>query len=76
MGLFDKIRAKKELRRLEQRYTKRNKRTTFYANAQYVDGEYVYTQDTGSSSTSAHSFGNDFVPANGKGSRTTRLFSW
>ncbi|KAF2213552.1 hypothetical protein CERZMDRAFT_39133 [Cercospora zeae-maydis SCOH1-5] len=75
MGLFDKIRAKMELRRLEQRYTKRERRTTFYANAQYVDGEYVYNQNTGSSSTSAHSFGNDFVPANGKGNRTTRHFA-
>jgi hypothetical protein len=30
-----------ELYRLEQRYTRRDKRTTFYSDAQYVDGEYV-----------------------------------
>src|SRR3954451_4926879 len=32
-----------ELFRLEQRYTRRKRRTTFISNAQYVDGEYVYT---------------------------------
>jgi hypothetical protein len=31
-----------ELYRLEQRYTKRAKRTTFISDAVYVDGEYIY----------------------------------
>ncbi|KAF2772611.1 hypothetical protein EJ03DRAFT_250165, partial [Teratosphaeria nubilosa] len=42
MGLLTSLRAKYELYRLEQRYTKREKRTTFISGAQYVDGEYVY----------------------------------
>ncbi|KAK4545035.1 hypothetical protein LTR36_003586 [Oleoguttula mirabilis] len=42
MGLLDTLRAKYELYRLEQRYTNRDKRTTFTSGAQYVDGEYVY----------------------------------
>lgn len=62
MGLIDSLRAKLEIYRLEQRYTKREKRTTFISGAQYVDGEYIYgnestvTSPTGSS-TSGGSFG-------------------
>ncbi|ETS85419.1 hypothetical protein PFICI_03444 [Pestalotiopsis fici W106-1] len=58
MGFFDKIQAKLELYRLEQRYTRnRNRRTTFTSNAVYVDGEYVFNSPntTGSSSRSAAS---------------------
>ena len=32
-----------ELFKLEQRYTRRKRRTTFISDAQYVDGEYIYT---------------------------------
>ncbi|KAH6653953.1 hypothetical protein BKA67DRAFT_265623 [Truncatella angustata] len=56
MGLFDKIQAKLELYRLEQRYTRnRNRRTTFISGAVYVDGEYVYQtpSSTGSSQNSS-----------------------
>ncbi|OJD37214.1 uncharacterized protein BKCO1_8000170 [Diplodia corticola] len=42
MGLIEKLQAKLELYRLEQRYTRREKRTTFISDARYVDGEYVY----------------------------------
>ncbi|KAH9828378.1 UbiH, 2-polyprenyl-6-methoxyphenol hydroxylase [Teratosphaeria destructans] len=42
MGLLTSLRAKYELYRLEQRYTRREKRTTFISGAHYVDGEYVY----------------------------------
>jgi len=45
-----------ELYRLEQRYTRRDKRTTFFSDAQYVDGEYIYASSptsTKSSSTNA-----------------------
>ncbi|KAH8151570.1 uncharacterized protein LAJ45_04191 [Morchella importuna] len=42
MGFFDKLHAKYELYKLEQRYTKRKRRTTFISDAKYVDGEYVY----------------------------------
>ncbi|KAF8468929.1 hypothetical protein BDZ91DRAFT_792703 [Kalaharituber pfeilii] len=42
MGFFDKLNARLELFKLEQRYTKRKRRTTFISDAIYVDGEYVY----------------------------------
>lgn len=56
MGLIDRIQAKIELFRLEQRYTRRrHRRSTFVSNAVYVDGEYIYNSPntTGSSSMSA-----------------------
>ncbi|OCL11530.1 hypothetical protein AOQ84DRAFT_286993 [Glonium stellatum] len=58
MGLIEKIQAKLELYRLEQRYTRREKRTTFISEAQYVDGEYIYASSpvsTKSTSTSTSS---------------------
>ncbi len=60
MGLMNTIRAKYELYRLEQRYTRREKRTTFISGAQYVNGEYVYSDvasPTSSKSSSGSSFG-------------------
>ncbi|KAI1339709.1 hypothetical protein F5Y15DRAFT_415626 [Xylariaceae sp. FL0016] len=55
-GFFEKIQAKLELYRLEQRYTRnRHRRSTFISNAMYVDGEYVYQTptSTGSSANSS-----------------------
>ncbi|KAH8661441.1 hypothetical protein BGZ60DRAFT_381361 [Tricladium varicosporioides] len=44
MNLLDILHQKLELFRLEQRYTKRrNRRSTFVSEAQYVDGEYIYS---------------------------------
>ena len=44
MGLFDLLQQKIEVFRLEQRYTKRrNRRSTFVSEAQYVNGEYIYS---------------------------------
>lgn len=44
MHLLDLINSKLELFRLEQRYTRRrNRRSTFVSEAQYVDGEYIYS---------------------------------
>lgn len=44
MHLIDLINKKLELFRLEQRYTRRrNRRSTFISEAQYVDGEYIYS---------------------------------
>lgn len=66
MGFFDKIQAKLELYRLEQRYTRnRNRRTTFISNAVYVDGEYVFNSPntTGSSSRSAASSSSPSSPS-------------
>ncbi|EMC95577.1 hypothetical protein BAUCODRAFT_43729, partial [Baudoinia panamericana UAMH 10762] len=57
MGLLESLRAKYELYRLEQRYTRREKRTTFISGAQYVDGEYVYNVVSPTSSKSSSSFG-------------------
>ncbi|KAH6606196.1 hypothetical protein Trco_005349 [Trichoderma cornu-damae] len=57
-SLFERIQAKLELFRLEQRYTRRrNRRSTFVSNAVYVDGEYVYQtpNSTGSSTGSSAS---------------------
>ncbi|KAK4032721.1 hypothetical protein C8A01DRAFT_20244 [Parachaetomium inaequale] len=56
MGLIDRIQAKIELFRLEQRYTRRrHRRSTFVSNAIYVDGEYVYQSPntTGSSANTS-----------------------
>ncbi|KAJ5532953.1 hypothetical protein N7494_009505 [Penicillium frequentans] len=50
MGLIDKLQAKLELYRLEQRYARRKHRSTFSTGAQYVDGEYVYNTNTGANS--------------------------
>lgn len=64
MGFFDKIQAKIEIFRLEQRYTRRrHRRSTFVSNAIYVDGEYIYQtpNTTGSSSTSNNSSSTDDV---------------
>jgi hypothetical protein len=57
VSIFDRIQAKIELFRLEQRYTRRrNRRSTFVSNAVYVDGEYIYnTPNTTGSSANSHS---------------------
>ncbi|RYP93206.1 hypothetical protein DL770_000681 [Monosporascus sp. CRB-9-2] len=54
-SLIEKIQAKLELFRLEQRYTRnRHRRSTFISNAVYKDGEYIYqTPTTTGSSTSS-----------------------
>ena len=58
MGLLDSLRAKLEIYRLEQRYTRRDKRSTWVSGAQYVDGEYVYgNESTVSSPTSSTNSG-------------------
>jgi len=57
MGLIDSLRSKYELYRLEQRYTKRQNRTTFISGAHYVDGEYVYNISSPTSAKSGNSFG-------------------
>ncbi|TVY24532.1 hypothetical protein LHYA1_G006911 [Lachnellula hyalina] len=44
MNLIDLIHQRFEIIRLENRYTRRrNRRSTFVSEAQYVDGEYVYS---------------------------------
>lgn len=76
MGLLDSLRSKYELYRLEQRYTRRDKRTTWISGAQYVDGEYVYNQSpdyspkSSSSTGSKESWGRGF---NAKRASTVRV---
>lgn len=56
VNIIERIQAKIELFRLEQRYTRRrHRRSTFVSNAIYVDGEYIYNtpNTTGSSSATA-----------------------
>ncbi|KAK4113243.1 hypothetical protein N656DRAFT_768176 [Canariomyces notabilis] len=56
LNLIDRIQAKIELFRLEQRYTRRrHRRSTFVSNAIYVDGEYIYQSPntTGSSANTS-----------------------
>ncbi|KAF1830913.1 hypothetical protein BDW02DRAFT_506417 [Decorospora gaudefroyi] len=53
MGLIERLQARLELYRLEQRYTRREKRTTFISEAQYVDGEYVYASSPSSAKSSS-----------------------
>ncbi|KAF1916110.1 hypothetical protein BDU57DRAFT_217205 [Ampelomyces quisqualis] len=67
MGIFEKLQARLELYRIEQRYTRREKRTTFFSDAQYVDGEYVYTSSPASakSSSTANSRRFSKMPASG-----------
>lgn len=56
-SILERIQAKIEIFRLEQRYTRRrHRRSTFVSNAIYVDGEYVYnTPNTTGSSTNTNS---------------------
>lgn len=58
MGLVESLRAKYEIYRLEQKYTRRDKRKTFASGAQYVDGEYVNIESSASSPTTSKSWGN------------------
>ncbi|GAB1316884.1 Mso1 N-terminal domain-containing protein [Madurella fahalii] len=56
LNLIDRIQAKIELFRLEQRYTRRrHRRSAFVSNAIYVDGEYIYQSPntTGSSANTS-----------------------
>ncbi|KKK20106.1 hypothetical protein P175DRAFT_0535031 [Aspergillus ochraceoroseus IBT 24754] len=58
MGFIEKLQAKLELYRLEQRYARRKHRSTF-SGVQYVDGEYVFSNSSNSSTgtVSKHSTG-------------------
>ncbi|KAM0719149.1 hypothetical protein Q7P37_005054 [Cladosporium fusiforme] len=62
MGLIDSLRAKLEIYRLEQKYTRREKRTTFISGAQYVNGEYIYgNESTVTSPTSSKASSSSFA---------------
>ncbi|GES61092.1 iron-sulfur clusters transporter atm1 [Aspergillus terreus] len=62
MGLIEKLQAKIELYRLEQRYARRKHRSTF-SGVPYVDGEYVYNGANSPTGTvSKHSTGSYWKP--------------
>jgi len=79
MNLIDRIHAKLELYRLEQRYTRRrNRRSTFASEAQYIDGEYVYNvpskwsgSSSGGSSESRNGRGDDSIKEESHSTETT-----
>jgi hypothetical protein len=72
MNLIDLLHQKLELFRLEQRYTRRrNRRSTFVSEAQYVDGEYIYSP-TSSYSAKCSAGSSDSDEAADKGSKETK----
>jgi len=73
MNLLDLLHSKLELFRLEQRYTRRrNRRSTFVSEAQYVDGEYIYSP-TSSYSAKCSGANSDSEKESEKGSGSRRL---
>jgi hypothetical protein len=71
MNLIDLFHQKIELFRLEQRYTRRrNRRSTFVSEAQYVDGEYIYSPT--SSYSAKCSAGNSDSEETDRGSKDSR----
>jgi hypothetical protein len=65
-SLLERIQAKLELFRLEQRYTRhRHRRSGFVSQAVYVDGEYVY-QTPNSTGSSTDSNGNHIDALHGE----------
>ena len=78
-GLFERIQAKIELFRLEQRYTRRrHRRSTFVSNAIYVDGEYIYqtpasTGNSSSGNTSSSSSHDVSSPTVGSAATTDNI---
>lgn len=73
MGLIDNLRYKVELYRLEQRYARREKRTTFISTAHYVDGEYVYAGSP-KSAYSSSSFGSAWSEKRSPSVRVKEVF--
>ncbi|QKX63562.1 uncharacterized protein TRUGW13939_10733 [Talaromyces rugulosus] len=66
MGFLDRLQSRLEVYRLEQRYTRRRQRATLFNDAQYVDGEYVYTSPSPTSpagSMSKNSTGSNWRPS-------------
>lgn len=77
MNLIDLFHQKIELFRLEQRYTRRrNRRSTFVSEAQYVDGEYIYSPtSTYSAKCSAGSSDSEETDVGSKDSKGSRRLS-
>jgi hypothetical protein len=75
VSLLDLLHQKLEIFRLEQRYTKRrNRRSTFVSEAQYVDGEYIYSPtSTYSAKCSAGSSSDTEVSVSESGSKESKV---
>jgi len=79
VSLLDLFHSKLELFRLEKRYTRRrNKRTTFISDAQYVDGEYIYSPRSAKFSQGTRSSSDDerVVSKETKVSRRRSMITW
>ncbi|RPA79143.1 hypothetical protein BJ508DRAFT_328555 [Ascobolus immersus RN42] len=74
MGFLDKLQHRYELYKLEQRYTKRHRRTTFISEATYVDGEYVYGHEQPTSPTG--SFSSQTTKSSTNSKRRSMYGSW
>ena len=58
-SLLERLQARIEIFRLEQRYTRRrNRRSTFQSNAIYVNGEYIYQTPNSTGSSTGTGSGN------------------
>ncbi|KAI2603474.1 uncharacterized protein GGS25DRAFT_511471 [Hypoxylon fragiforme] len=69
-SFIQKIQAKIELFRLEQRYTRnRHRRSAFISNAVYVDGEYIYQTPNNTGSSTNSSSTNAYSPTNEESTR-------
>lgn len=77
MGFIEKLQAKIELYRLEQRYARRKHRSTF-SGVQYVDGEYVYSNGSNSptGTVSKHSTGSYWKTPTWGGSGSESRWRW
>lgn len=76
MGFIDSLRSKLEIYRLEQRYTRRDKRTTWVSGAQYVNGEYVYgNESTVTSPTSSTNSGRSAFSGKLAGVKVAEVFT-
>ncbi|EPE26805.1 hypothetical protein GLAREA_02719 [Glarea lozoyensis ATCC 20868] len=74
VNLIDLLQSKLELFRLEQRYTRRrNRRSTFVSEAQYVDGEYIYSPSSAKFSTGSDSDEERASKENKSNKRMSRL---
>jgi len=74
-GLLERIQAKIELFRLEQRYTRRHRRSTFVSNAIYVDGEYIYQTPASTGSSTNTSTTDTSPPVDKPGKHLSRYWS-
>lgn len=75
MGLIDNLKAKLEFYKLEQKYTRRDKRTTFHSEAQYVNGEYIYNDSKSLKAQDRTSFNFNRGPKRMTSIRVSEIFT-